>query len=317
MQTHVATASIASHMALAQRQLSAKGIGFFVNFLVGDGEHDRCPEPGEGHPALDLLRATIGNASVWCVAPSDHLAIWPNFHRNISAFAAKATNYRKPTAIGGIHWAWLLCDLHAMVGAYRHRLFAQPLAPEFLWVFDYDISWVGDLAAFIRAFEHDTSDLLVAKDNGQAVAKRNGRGDLTYAQVEVRNYLDLGEVYSALLAPVRYSRRILAAMRGLVGDGSMAFCETRGPSLCHHKNNSWCRQGSMMELRPDLFNKNFSCCKSHSERYARERTFFWEQIPAATRPPCQLLHRVKLDDRVKRAVTSQQRIDRHSEKQLG
>ena len=41
---------------------------------------------------------------------------------------------------------------------------------------------------------------------------------------------------------------------------------------------------------------NFSCCKSFSERYSRERWAIWKSLPAATRPPCQLLHRVKVDE---------------------
>ena len=51
----------------------------------------------------------------------------------------------------------------------------------------------------------------------------------------------------------------------------------------------------MMELRPQLFNSNFSCCKSHSDRYSRERWGLWQNDHTLGRPPVQLLHRVKLE----------------------
>ena len=347
-QTHVVTRSVAAHMALAQQQLKAKGIPFFVNYLAGDGELDECPaarsveckrskahEQGSTCSGLDMLRTELGNASVWCVDPRDHAAVWPTLFRNVRAFASDhRAKFPKPTAIGGIHWAWLLCDAHAMVGAMRNHLFEPPprdvaasrssSIPDFLWVFDYDITFVGDIAKFVTAFDDDPSDLLVAKDVGQAVAKRNERGDYTYAQLGVRNYLAEAEVYSALLAPVRYSRRMLAATRALIHEGKLAFCETRGPSLCHHASNrGWCRQGSMLATRPDLFNKNFSCCKSFSERYSRERWAIWESLPEHARPPCQLLHRVKLDERAPGttaaagAEANKMRQERHSGKSTG
>ena len=337
-QTHIATRSVAARMALAQQQLKAKGIPFFVNYLAGDGEHDECPtarsveckrtkayEEGSTCSGLDMLRSELGNASVWCVDPRDHAAVWPTLFRNVRTFASDhRAKFPKPTAIGGIHWAWLLCDAHAMVGAIRNHLFEPSHSssiPDFLWVFDYDISFVGDIAKFVTAFDDDPSDLLVAKDHGQAVAKRNEHGDYTYAQLGVRNYLADAEVYSALLAPVRYSRRMLAATRSLTHEGKLAFCETRGPSLCHHASNrGWCRQGSMLATRPDLFNKNFSCCKSFSERYSRERWAIWQSLPEHERPPCQLLHRVKLDERAPGttaaagAEANKMRQERHSGK---
>ena len=120
MQTHVATASIASHMALAQRQLSAKGIGFFVNFLVGDGEHDRCPEPGEGHPALDLLRHDRQRQCQWSKLYSTN----STFAWNISAFAAATTTENLQRLVC---WAWLLCERTPDSTATG---VTQPLAPE-------------------------------------------------------------------------------------------------------------------------------------------------------------------------------------------
>ena len=295
-------------MVLAQQQLAARGIPFFVNYLIGDSEHAMCPSRqsavckrsqvktlGSTCSGLDMLRTELGNSTVWCVDPRDHKAIWPKLYRDLTSFAAThRVSFPKPSAIAGIHWAWLLCDAHAIVGAYRnlHRM------PDHLWVFDYDITWVGDLSMFITAFDSNPADLLVAKDDGQAIARCNARGDVTYAQWQIRNYLKDDEVWSSLLAPVRYSRRMVEAMRELIGEGKLAFCETRGPSLCRHSSNAgWCRGPvSMQKLRPDLFNRNFSCCKSFSERYSRERWAIWKSLPAATRPPCQLLHRVKVDE---------------------
>ena len=232
--------------------------------------------------------------------------------------------YPKPSAIAGLHWSWLMCDAHALAGAIRSRLFEPPrrspmplwrwwsrltggggggfggassvLPPDYVWVFDYDIGWVGDIASFIQAFDAIPSDLLVAKDDGRALDRTDGRGKSLYSQLPVRNYLRDGDVHSALLAPVRYSRRMLSATRQLLSAGNLAFCETRGPSLCR-QHPSWCSMSDMLSLRPDLFNSNFSCCRSHSERYARERALFWGATPKASRPPCQLLHRVKPDNR--------------------
>ena len=103
---------------------------------------------------------------------------------------------------------------------------------------------------------------------------------------------------------------MLATTRGLINSGKAAFCETRGPSLCHQES-SWCRQRSMINLRWDLFNKNFSCCKSHSERYSRERHGLWEALPKETRPPVQLLHRVKLERTTLNAQANSMRKARH------
>ena len=300
MQTHVVTASVLERMALAKQQLSARHIPFFVNFLVGDGPHDVCPLPGVagGHASLAALRATLGNDSVWCIDPSDHRAVWPKFFSDavegLARVGATRQSYPKPSAIAGIHWSWLFCDVHGIVGALRHGLFEAPQTPvDYLWVFDYDISWVGDLAAFIDAFSGEPVDLLVAKSNGQALAHHNHDNHLVYSQFPIRNYLKDEQVHSALLAPVRYSRRMLAATRTLIHRGRAAFCETRGASLC--ATSGWCRQGSMMELRPRLFNGNFSCCKSHSDRYSRERWGFWQSDNTPGRPPVQQLHRVKLE----------------------
>ena len=323
MQTHVATRSVAAHLALAQKQLAYKGIPFYVSYLVGDGEDDKCPppsgkqcrrskfnDPNSTCTGLEMLRTELGDSSVWCLDPRDHTAIWPNLHRHMGKFAVKhRASFPKPNAIGGLAWAWLMCDAHSMVGSFRNRLFGSTSAPDFLWVLDYDITWVGDLALFISAFEHDPSDLLVAKDEGQSILRKD-----TYAQFAVRNYLEDAQVYSALLAPVRYSRRMLAATRALVNEGKLAFCETRGPSLCNHPSNPWCRQSSMIASRPDLFSANFSCCKSFSERFSRERWAIWEGLAANKRAPCQLLHRVKLDDREQGAEATKMRKERHTAK---
>ena len=298
MQTHVVTSSVLKRMSLAKRQLLARNIPFFVNFLIGDGPRDACPPSGSrGSEALALLRTTLGSESVWCIDPSDHEAVWPNFFNgtvaSLAGIGPTRTAYPKTSAIAGVHWSWLFCDVHAIVGALRNRIFAAQTPPDFLWVFDYDISWVGDLSAFIDAFAADPADLLVARSHGQALAHKNHDNNLVYSQFGLRTYLSDEQVHSALLAPVRYSRRMLAATRGLLHGGQGAFCETRGASLC--AMNRWCQQGSMMELRPRLFNANFSCCKSHSERYSRERWAMWEDDDTPGRPPVQLLHRVKLE----------------------
>ena len=214
-----------------------------------------------------------------------------------------------------------MCDIHALVGAYRHRLFGLDIAtstwdhlpPFYLWVMDYDIAWAGDLGALVDAFAGEGADLLVAKAHGQAISKVNHKGQITYAQFRVRNYLADGDVYSALLAPVRYSRRMLDETRRLLDSGKLSFCETRGPSLCH-QHASWCRQRSMLDLRPDLFSANFSCCKSYSERFARERSQLWREIPEASRPPVQMLHRVKLDLGGAARESMKARYTRHANK---
>ena len=297
-QTHVVTQSVLERFGLAKRQLGARSIPFFVNFLIGDSSNSTCPMRGSGgHPALDKLHAALGEESVWCISPNDHVAVWPHFFsgavRSLAKTGTILQSYPKSSAITGLHWSWLFCDVHGIVGALRNGLYATPRPPDYLWVFDYDISWVGDLSAFIWAFASEPADLLVAKSHGQALKHMNEHGQQTYSQFNVRNYLADGDVRSSLLAPVRYSKRMLAATRTLIHRNRSAFCETRGASLCGL--NSWCRESAMMQLRPDLFNANFSCCKSHSDRYSRERWNLWNNLPAGTRPPVQLLHRVKLE----------------------
>ena len=329
VQTHVITPHLVKRFALAKSQLAAHGIPFYVSFLIGDSASAACPDGrGPPHEALDSLRAAISSESVWCLDPRDHAAVLPTFFKSLEAFApAHRSMYGKPTAIAGLHWSWIMCDMHAIVGAYRHRLFgsaADSLAApppsssrlgrphqqlSYLWVFDYDITWAGDLGAFVDAFAAEPADLLVAKDNGHASSRKNHKGQITYAQFSVRNYLADEAVYSALLAPVRYSARMLERTRGVVADGQLAFCETRGPSLCRAQP-SWCTQRSMLELRPELFSANFSCCKSHSERFSSEREQEWRRLPEAARPPVQLLHRVKLDGAAQVAT----RQSRHANK---
>lgn len=302
MQTHVVTNSVLDRIRLAKRQLNARQIAFFVNFLVGDGLDAACPKPGVvgQHHQLDALREAIGSESVWCIAPQDYTAVWPTFfNRTVEGLAnvgATRQTYPKASAISGLHWSWLFCDVHGMVGAMRNGLFASAEPPAYLWVWDYDISWAGDVAAFVDAFADERADLLVTRSYGQAISTKNKQGQLIYSQFHVRTYLNDEDVRNALLAPVRYSRRMLAATRKLIHAGRGAFCETRGASLCGLMRERWnCTESSMMHLRPDLFNANFSCCKSHSDRYSRERANMWNGLPAATRPPVQLLHRVKLE----------------------
>ncbi|EOD24154.1 hypothetical protein EMIHUDRAFT_238876 [Emiliania huxleyi CCMP1516] len=74
-----------------------EGIPFYVSFLVGDGEGDLCPPPGTPHPALDALRASLGDATVWCVDWRDHAAAWgPKFFGGISALADGHRGTQRP-----------------------------------------------------------------------------------------------------------------------------------------------------------------------------------------------------------------------------
>ena len=95
----------------------------------------------------------------------------------------------------------------------------------------------------------------------------------------------------ALVVPARYSRRMLSAVRELVGSGRHAFCETRSPSLCAEQ--PWCTHHGMRDLRPNVF-KEYDCCNQIPLKHVWRRQTQWHEAAQATRPPGQLLHRVQV-----------------------
>ena len=112
-------------------------------------------------------------------------------------------------------------------------------------------------------------------------------------QFDLRNYLSPKQVYAALIAPARYSRRMLAAVNELVRRGQQAFCETRAASLCVGQN--WCTQHGMRELRPDLFVEGYSCCADFGAQDFQRAKEAWSAMPAPVRPGGQLVHRLRDD----------------------
>ena len=98
------------------------------------------------------------------------------------------------------------------------------------------------------------------------------------------------EVRKALIVPARYSRRMLGATKQLVASGKHCFCETRGPSLCHASR--WCTQRAMQTLRPDIFGE-YHCCNDIPLERVAEMQQAWRRNASASRPPGQLLHRVR------------------------
>ena len=72
--------------------------------------------------------------------------------------------------------------------------------------------------------------------------------------------------------------------------GKHCFCETRGPSLCHASR--WCTQNAMQTLRPDIFGE-YHCCNDIPLERVAEMQEAWRRNASASRPPGQLLHRVR------------------------
>ena len=96
----------------------------------------------------------------------------------------------------------------------------------------------------------------------------------------------------ALLVPVRYSARMLAALEALVRAGKLGFCETRAPSLCAAEP-SWCTAAGMRSLRPDLFSPRFGCCNNISAHALLTRRRQWAALPEGRRPSLgRLVHRI-------------------------
>ena len=54
-QTHVLTKPLIDRLTQAQRQLTRRGVAYFVAFLIGDGPADRCDD--EHHARAALLGA--------------------------------------------------------------------------------------------------------------------------------------------------------------------------------------------------------------------------------------------------------------------
>ena len=302
--TGAVTAPAVARFQLAQRQLSRAGIAHYVVFMAGDMPSSRCPPAAGTQEAAKLrqLRSALGNATVWCVAPSTYEAVWgARFFEQLRSLPG-AESYPKRSAIHGVHWSWQMCDLHAVVGALHHlrgadttqrenpawkmcherigptkatmckfgprgrRLAAAARGFDYLWVVDPDIGWTGDLSAWLRAFDASDADLLTTDE------PRRRPNTTGYKQQRLRNHMSDEEVWSSLLVPVRYSVRMLATLSLLVGSGRLSFCESRAASACAARRagsaqGGWCTMGGLRQLRPDLFfpHPKFSCCNAISE----------------------------------------------------
>ena len=173
------------------------------------------------------------------------------------------------------------CDLHALVGLQLHGRHV-----DYLWAVDWDVGWVGDLAAILHSYSTTPVDLLSTSPAHQFTSNQTG-----YTQFELRTYLSPTEVYRALLAPARYSRRLLTAMDELVRSGKQAFCETRAPSLCTAQG--WCSQQSMQTVNPSLLVEGYGCCDDFGEDDLSHFQTAWAAMPPALRPPGQLVHRLR------------------------
>ena len=94
---------------------------------------------------------------------------------------------------------------------------------------------------------------------------------------------------------VRYSRRMLVAIRESVGAGHQSFCETRAPSLCRAWGMGWCRHSDLRTRRPDLLSREFGCCNVVTVARAFELGAKWEATPAVERGVGQFIHRLRRD----------------------
>ena len=269
-QTYVLTKPLIDRLRQAHRQLTRRGLAYFVAFLIGDGSEDRCDNPQHPRAALlGELRRSIGAAAVWCVDPALFERVWPAFFNELSALPTRE-RYPKAGAVGGWQWAWTQCDLHAQVGFWAYlipalergrfdteaRGWQRGVFFDYLWVLDWDVAWTGDLARILKSFSSDTADFLSFD------APRAEKDEQHYKQQRLRNYLEDGQVRKALVVPARYSRRMLSAVRQLVASGRHAFCETRSPSLCAEQS-SWCQHKGMVDLRPEVFSE-YHCATAAS-----------------------------------------------------
>ena len=118
-QTHVLTKPLIDRLRQAHRQLTRRGLAYFVAFLIGDGSEDRCDNPQ--HPRAALLRElrkAIGAAAVWCVDPPLFQRVWPTFFTELSALPTRE-RYPKPGAIGGWQCVWPASGLNTGAVPYR------------------------------------------------------------------------------------------------------------------------------------------------------------------------------------------------------
>lgn len=308
----------------------------FVAFVIGDGDHDRCPDAGaatgnssksdaaadgsgttgDGVQNLLRLKAAVGaHATVWCLDPSSYEELWPGFFSYIRGLEQRRVRkaYIKRSAVGGVNWAWIGCDLHAQAGVSlrllpawlraAHAASARPAAAscgaaavqpprplfDYLWSIDWDISWIGHLPRLLHGFDADNADLLTADPATQHLDNRSG-----YHAQGLRNYLRDDQVWKALLAPARYSRRMLAWLHETVAAGHHSFCETRGPSACALQPT--CRQASLRTSRPELFAEAqglYSCCAKVTTAAVNEAQRNWERAPPAVRPPGMFVHKLE------------------------
>jgi len=317
----------------------------YVAYVIGDGDHDRCPdggaatsnssrsdlaaEPGggggsataanDGVQNLHRLKAAVGaHATVWCLDPTSYAELWPGFFAYIRGLEQRRARkaYIKRSAVDGINWAWIGCDLHAQAGVglrllpawlrAAHAASARPPAAaascdaprvppprplfDFLWAIDWDISWVGHLPRLLHAFDGDGADLLTTDPATQHLDNRSG-----YHAHGLRNHLRDDQVWKALLAPARYSRRMLAWLHETVAAGHHSFCETRGPSACALQQPA-CRQASLRATRPELFAEAlglYSCCAKVTTAAVNEAQRNWERAPPAERPPGMFVHKLE------------------------
>lgn len=105
-QTYVLTKPLIDRLKQAHRQLTRRGLAYFVAFLIGDGSEDRCDNPQHPRAALlGELRRSIGAAAVWCVDPPLFERVWPAFFTELSALPTRE-RYPKAGAIGGWQCMW-------------------------------------------------------------------------------------------------------------------------------------------------------------------------------------------------------------------
>ena len=306
LQTHgTVTQGLLARIRIAKEQLATHGIRFFLayTFNAGDDEEARCPDataslPPAGHGsgaglhALALLATAVPRDALWCISMADFTAVWPKFSESMrslpprSVYARHLPNFHHNSSRDA--WAWIACDLHAQVGAWLHLLkFGRHPPFDFLWTIDADVAWTGNLGRILESLNDDDSDLITSEP-----AERNRA---TYTQAALRNHLEPHQVWSAMLVVVRYSRRMLVAIRESVGAGHQSFCETRAPSLCRAWGMDWCRHSSLRTRRPDLLSREFGCCNVVTVGRAFELGAKWEATPAAERGVGQFIHRLRRD----------------------
>jgi len=247
----------------------------------------------ERNAQLREIEKAVGADRVWCLDPWKFEQNWPGYFDVLRTLPRrKATSkYIHAVAVDRFNWAWVGCDLHALAGLQLHFLpllgrGRQPF--DYVWSLDWDIGWVGNLPGILDAFSSVSADLLTTTAHAQFTSNSSG-----YIQFSLRNYLSSQQVYAALLAPARYSRRMLAAMDELVRSGKQAFCETRAVSLC--AGQDWCTQHAMRALRPELFVEGYSCCADRGASDLQTAHGAWKAMPASTRPQGQLIHRLRDD----------------------